>query len=72
MTVLFLGLRLIDWIGAEVTKVDFFPKTTGSVSETPICQNLTDLSLDAEIKVEGDENIRFDMLPACLINGSMG
>jgi hypothetical protein len=30
----------------------------GSVDWAPICQNLTELSIDAETRVVGEENIR--------------
>jgi hypothetical protein len=41
-----------------VIGVDFRSVSTGSVDEAPICQNLTDLSQDAEMREEGEENAR--------------
>jgi hypothetical protein len=47
-----LACRLTDSIEAEVDGV-VFDQLTGSVDEPPICQNLTDLSSDAEMREEG-------------------
>ena len=43
--------REMDLTGAETGGVDLKPVATGSVKAL-ICQNLTELSLDAEIRVE--------------------
>ena len=50
--------KVRNLIGAEVRDVDFGSVSNGSVDKAPICQNLTDLSMDAEIRVEGEENAR--------------
>ena len=50
--------RVMDLIGTEVQDPDSGLVTTGSIDGAPICQNLTDLSLDAEMRVVGDENAR--------------
>jgi len=38
--------------------MDFGSASTGSVDEPPICQNLIDPSSDAEMREEGEENVR--------------
>ena len=51
--------RVLDWIGAEVIGgVDFELVTAGSINEALICQNLTDPSQDAEMRENGEENVR--------------
>ena len=50
--------RVMDLIGAEVRGADFGSIMAGSIDGAPICQNLTDLSTDAEIRVVGEENAR--------------
>ena len=55
--------RVMDLIGAGVRDVDFGSTTTGSIDGAPICQNLTDLSQDAEMRVVGEENAR-EVIPA--------
>ena len=50
--------KAMDLIGAEVGNVDFGLITAGSIGGVPICQNLTDLSRDAEMRVVGEENSR--------------
>ena len=47
--------RLIDLIGAEAGGMEIRLVVAGSVDEEPICQNLTDLSLDAETREEENE-----------------
>ena len=54
--------RVMDVIGNEVVDVDFGLVATRSVDRAPICQNLTDLSTDAEIRVDGEENTSEVML----------
>ena len=61
--------RVIDLIGA---KVDFELHATGSIEKVPICQNLTDWSLDAEMRDEEEENVREVMVSACPVKVSMG
>jgi len=50
--------KLIDEIKGEAIGVDTRSITTRSADETPICQNLTNLLWDAEMRVEGEENAR--------------
>ena len=50
--------KAMDWIGAEVIDVGFRSVTTESFGRAPISQTLTDLSLDAVIREEGEENSR--------------
>jgi hypothetical protein len=45
-------------IGAEWRGVDLGSIMAGPVDWAPICQNLTELSPDAEIRVVGEENTR--------------
>ena len=52
--------RLTDLVEAEESDVNF-----GSVDEVPICQNLTDRSLDAEMREEGEENLREGITAVC-------
>jgi hypothetical protein len=61
--------RLMDMIGAEVGDMDSGSVTNGS-AEALICQNLTDLSLDAEMREE--ENVREVMELVCPIKVLMG
>ena len=56
--------RVMDLIGAEVDGSGSGLITAGSISGAPICQNLIDLSLDAEMRVVGEENAREVM---CLV-----
>ena len=53
-----LALRLIDETKGRVVEVDSGLTTPGSTDERPICQNLTDLSKDVEIREEEEENTR--------------
>jgi hypothetical protein len=50
--------RVMDLIGAEVRDADFGLVTAKSIDGAPICQNLTDSSIDAEMRVVGVENTR--------------
>ena len=50
--------RVMDLIGDKVGGVDSGSLATGSVDKAPICQNLTDLSPDAEMREEEEENVR--------------
>ena len=52
--------RLTDLVEVEESDVDF-----GSVDEVLICQNLTDRSLDAEMREEGEEILREGITAAC-------
>ena len=52
-----LAWRVMDLIG-EVWDVDFGSVASRDVDEVPICQNFTDLSADAEMRVVGEENTR--------------
>ena len=60
--------RVMDLIGAEERGVDrcvdFGLFTAGSVDWAPICQSLTESSIDAEMRVVGEENTREVMLLA--------
>ena len=58
MTIPSFACRVMDLTGAEAGDTDFGSITTGSIDGAPICQNLTDLSLDAEMRVMGEENAR--------------
>ena len=49
--------RVIDLISVELSDVDSGSVLTGS-DGTSICQNLTDLSADAEMREEEEENAR--------------
>ena len=55
--------RITDRIGAEGRDMGFGSIMAGSVNWAPICQNLTDLLQDAEMRVVGEENIREVILP---------
>ena len=61
MTIPSLVCRETDMIEAEVGGVVIVPVIAGSVDESPICQNLTDLSGDAEMRKE--ENAR-ELMPS--------
>ena len=50
--------RVMDLIGAEAGDPDSGLVTIGSIDGAPICQNLTNLSIDAEMRVVGEENVR--------------
>ena len=54
----YFACRVMDVIANEVVDVDFGLVATRSVDRAPICQNLTDLSIDAEIRIDGEENTR--------------
>ena len=54
----FFDCRLIDLTGAKRSSVGFLSIIGGSIDLEPTCQNLTDVSWDAEIKVLEEENIR--------------
>ena len=55
--------RVIDLIDTEGRDVGFGSIMGRSVDWAPICQNLTDLSSDAEMRVVEEENIREVILP---------
>ena len=55
--------RLIDMILAEASGMDSESVVTGSTGKGPICQNLTDLSMDDEMREE--ENIREEISLVC-------
>ena len=61
----------MDLIGAEARDVDCRAVIAGSDGEVPICQNLAELSLDDEIREEGEENAREVMLSLCPTKVSM-
>jgi hypothetical protein len=48
--------RVMDLIGAKVGGVDFGSLATRSDDGTPICQNLTNPVIHAEIREEEEEN----------------
>ena len=50
--------RAMLWIGAEATDIDFGSITVKSVNGVSIFQTLTDLSVDAVMREEGEENVR--------------
>jgi len=64
-----LACTLTDSIDAEVSGVDSELVATGSADVAPICQNLTDLSSDAEMREE--ENVRELMKRVCPTKVSM-
>ena len=66
-----LVCRVMDLIGAEARDVDCRAVIAGSDGEVPICQNLAELSLDDEIREEGEENAREVMLSLCPTKVSM-
>ena len=57
--------RLTDLIGARVRGVGSELGTIGSAGEVPICQNLIDLSLDAEMREREEGKIREVMISVC-------
>jgi len=60
----------MDSILADVSDVDF-GAPSGSFDEEPIYQNLIDPSADAEMREEGEENIRELILKVCPVKVSI-
>ena len=60
MTVCSSACRMMDVIPVEASAVDLVFIATWLGEEPPTCQNLIDLSLDAEIREE--ENVREEVL----------
>ena len=50
--------RLTDWIGDKICGRDPESVVVWFFDDVPICQNLTDPSVDAEIRERGEENAR--------------
>jgi hypothetical protein len=53
-----LACRLTERIEGNVGEVGTGSVAAGSVDKVPICQNLIELSMDAEMREEGEENTR--------------
>ena len=60
--------RLTDLIETGASSVDSESGVAGSADEEPVCQNLTDLSKDDEIREE--ENVREVISPVCPVRVS--
>ena len=76
-----LVCRLMDVIGIWGSGVEFGSEGIGagsgsttavSIDKVPICQNLTVLSIDAEMRDEGEENVREVIAPVCPTRVSTG
>jgi len=62
MAMPYFACKVTDLIEAEGKGAGSILVMIGSIDEVPICQNLIDPSSDAEIREEGEENIREVML----------
>ena len=70
IAILSLTCRLTDSIEAKVAEVGIELVVTGSAGKIPICQNLTDPSIDVEMREEG--NAREVMSWECPIRTLVG
>ena len=64
MTIPSFACKVIDLMLCEVGSVDSGSVITGS-DGVPVCQNLIDWSSDAEMREEGEENVRELTIPVC-------